>query len=963
MTMRLIRYWLFLVIAYLVGLGIYIYYSAIHTFLSSVSASLGFMSPRFLMAAIGVLYLFVFLFGVVFFAFDLRSRDLRERISEVLDAKPYSNCDLVFGRFFALVALSWLPLALFALLLQGLGLVLPLLGSPLGRTLEPVSLLGFVTLVALPAILFCCALVYFISVLVRQQFVALGVSLLLLVGLYTLSVGRAPFPVSSTLDMLGVTQVPLGSDLVPNMLIDGFAWLQRLAVCLLAIGLLFFAAVLHPRINDRSNLGPLIGGGVFAGIAVAMLLVVFFARQGEVEQYLAWQTAHRVASGPAQIEIKQVSADVDISPGEQMTVDYRATIGILADSPVQTLLLSLNPGFALESVAVDDVATEKTSFSQGLLSVNLDSSLPPGGEVELHIRYRGQPDTRFGYLDEILNRYAQSVNSADITLLGKRVGLFDGRFVALTPGLRWLPAAGSEYGRSDTRIRGRDTYSLRMNLSVPKGWDVAGPGYGKQLEQDGRAVYQFVPAIDLSEVAVVTAPFRRFATKIDGIEFALLLHPDHLDNLEFLTTGSSQLREWLSTRLALAKEAGLDYPFRAFTLVEVPNYLRGYGGGWRMDSIMALPAMVLLKETGLPTARFDFDPVATFGGGRAYADAEGGAAIVVRNRLEDFFTNDFTGGNVFTGLAGSFFSHRAGAVGADALALDYALEQLATLVISGQRSYFSAARLVDLNKALEAFMKVPERPGQRLSDRMFSALASDPEILANLRDVPLGEVDPWQSSSLAVEVLALKAGAFAELVYDLLGPRDSGVLLSRLLDRSRQGTFSRADVEAELNDLAPQLADLVGDWFGSSKIARTAITNSSLYQLPDSKNGDLRYQLLIDVGNSAEVAGFFRVAWAMENNGRRNYSEPQKVDAGAELRFGTVLSAPPAQVFIEPYLTQGDEEEGQLQVLLSNQNLQRRDIEPVEGTLQLNRAEDKPVASALPAAQQPVAAPTPDNPT
>ena len=44
-TRRLARYWVFLSIAYLFGIGGYVYYSFLHAFFSSLSASVGMIGP------------------------------------------------------------------------------------------------------------------------------------------------------------------------------------------------------------------------------------------------------------------------------------------------------------------------------------------------------------------------------------------------------------------------------------------------------------------------------------------------------------------------------------------------------------------------------------------------------------------------------------------------------------------------------------------------------------------------------------------------------------------------------------------------------------------------------------------------------------------------------------------------------------------------------------------------------
>src|SRR5690606_36222268 len=142
-TRRLVRYWVFLSIAYILGLGFYFYYAVLHTLFSSISATAGLIGPHYLMSTIALYYLTGFVPGIVLLGFDVRARDVRERIVEVLDSRPLTNLDLVAGQFVALFLSAWIPIVILALVIQGLGWMLPLLGSPIGRTVEPLSLINF----------------------------------------------------------------------------------------------------------------------------------------------------------------------------------------------------------------------------------------------------------------------------------------------------------------------------------------------------------------------------------------------------------------------------------------------------------------------------------------------------------------------------------------------------------------------------------------------------------------------------------------------------------------------------------------------------------------------------------------------------------------------------------------------------------------------------------------------------
>jgi ABC-type transport system involved in multi-copper enzyme maturation permease subunit len=147
-TRRLARYWVFLSIAYLFGVGGYVYYSVLHALFSSLSASVGMIGPRYLISAIALYYLTGFVLGIVFLGFDVRARDIREGIVEVLDARPLTNLELVTGRFVALFLSAWIPIVVLVLLIETLGVLLPLLGSPIGATVEPLSLVTFAIFMA-----------------------------------------------------------------------------------------------------------------------------------------------------------------------------------------------------------------------------------------------------------------------------------------------------------------------------------------------------------------------------------------------------------------------------------------------------------------------------------------------------------------------------------------------------------------------------------------------------------------------------------------------------------------------------------------------------------------------------------------------------------------------------------------------------------------------------------------------
>ena len=253
LTRRLVRYWAFLAIAYLIGLGGWLYYAVLHGFFSSYSATVSQINPRYLLGALGTYYLIVFLVGLLFLGFDVRARDVRERMVEVLDARPVSNLELLAGRFVGVIIMSGLPVVAIAALMQALGLLLRAVGAPLGSTMNLMSLVGFVGPMAVPAFAFALALTYLVSVVVRNRLVS-AVILLVVLGLLLVGLWWVPLVYTPLADISGQLGAEFPSDVLPTIATwDG--WLQRFGVLVAALGLLVLAAALYPGWTEGRGAG------------------------------------------------------------------------------------------------------------------------------------------------------------------------------------------------------------------------------------------------------------------------------------------------------------------------------------------------------------------------------------------------------------------------------------------------------------------------------------------------------------------------------------------------------------------------------------------------------------------------------------------------------------------------------------------------------------------------------------
>ena len=939
LTRRLKRYWLFLVLAFCLGTGIFIYYSVIHAFFSSFSATLGNINPHYLLSVVSVVFQAIFTLGIVFIAFDVRARDVRERIVEVLDCRPLSNLELILGRFFALFQLAWFPVLFLCLWLNALGWVLPRVGAPIGNTVELDSVIGFATLVSIPTFFFVISMVFLVTLLVRNRVLAVLLALAIIGG-FGYGLFRLPVVAYPLVDIFGLTiATPFPTDMTTEIGTPQ-GWLQRFGFLIISCALLGFAAAIHPRLDDSNRKQTALLSGAILAIGGAFLVASTLALNG-VAPDPVWVAAHEAVEQEAAPDIVRMDANISVDPGNALQAQVEVEVQAPANTRLDSLLFTLNPGFALDSVTDANGQALDATHANGLLRIALP--LAAGQRTTLTLAYSGAPDNQFAYLDSRL----QFESLADFNargLSGTEPGMFDSAFVALMPGTYWLPLAGNDLNRDDTRAHGRDFFSASVEVEVPGAWLVAGPGARATVaaQQPGNVRFRFAPQPQVSEVALVAAEYVSYATDLDGIHFEFLMYPGHTQNFAVLAPMRGEIETWVKSRLQLAREAGLVYPFDAFTIVEVPNGLRVYRGGWRMDTALAPPAMMLMAESGFPTSRFDFSiqPNTNYTGSgnvgqQSLSINDDSFQNVSFERLLTFFTSDLSGGNLFMGISRSFFTHHTAALGEEAIALNFILDMLATLVVSDERYYFSMYN--DINQTVTNLINSALSGGtlgDSITKRTIDSFATNVDVWNSALGQSLARIDTEREPEQTINLLTLKGGELAQAIYDVLGPVRSGQFLSALLRSHTATSFTLDDVVSTLATFDPNLSVLFEENFNSTELPGFIADRAEVYRLPDGPSGEQRYQLLVALRNDEPVAGFTRIAWIIQGGsgeGEVNYfsSEPIRVDGRAAVEFGVVLTTPPASALVSPYLSVNRTQF--TAGIFNRDDIEQIDAEPFEG--------------------------------
>ena len=899
-TRRLLRYWLFTILALLISTVLFTQFTVMHGMASYHSATLGAYSPRMMIAAVGLFTIFVFVTGLIFLAFDVRARDERDRMTEILDSRPLSNIELILGKVGGIVFMVWLPLVLITCCFQLFGTVAHLIELPLGDTIEPWSLLGF-WLTALTSLVLWCSAIVLIAVVIRHRLlvaiIAIG-----LVALQVWTIFNMPVflqPIITILPNLGLT-----SDILPIAISDGEG-VRILAHWILAAAFIAFAVALHPRRDGRS-FGLASGLGLFA-ISGVLLGYHSYQSLAQVDQIDLWRAAHEAKKAQPIGDMQSLSGTVTIDSGNEIRLDLDIALQTPQGTSLPTLLFTLNPGIKVTGLTVNG---ENTTWQQADGLVEVDHALSAGANAAVHIIATGTPNEFFGYLDTYYRLDKSSADkAADLTLLGIKVSIFDSDYIAMPPGAHWLPSTGTDVPQSDPRTHPYDYYELDLEVVIPSDWLIAGPGLRERLESNGDSTrFRFHPKSPVPHVGLFAAQFERRTMEVAGIHFEVLFSPLHSKNFDLMAPSVDLLRERLTELFNNAQNMGMTYPYDSLTLVETPSHLRGYGGGWRMDTTQSMPGVMMLRENSFPTARFD-RPFSKQNYAKKTAwwdDWEGGLAGAQVDLMERFIGNDFSGGNLFAGVTRNFFGLQTSAVGDGAHAINFVLDALTSSLLTNTTGYFSAHEFESVRVlGSEVMIASFTHPDRSISENLIDTLTDRPSVWDRALGTPLISLEPTEDPGQVLNVLTLKGYAIADSIIAGLGREKAGLLLGTLIERYRGKHFEAADFHALADELELELVPLLGDWLHDTALAGFLVSPAQIVRLTDDAQGRPRYQTTLHLRNDEPAPGLASVAyeWGPRKQAKWDGIKPIRIPPHSSVEIGIVTSTTIYQMYMQPYLS------------------------------------------------------------
>ena len=865
------RVWLLAVLAVGAGMAMFLHLSIRHY----AAFNPNFVPPRLLAHGIGAVVLGVLLLGLVLIASDADARHRREGIADALHSRPCSNLALVAGRFAALLLLGSLMAALYCALTVGAAWV-DSYGEGAVLAFEPWSLATLAFVDAPTAVAFWSALTIALAAVLGRWLAALIA--LALLGLQGWALYHTPLGMLALVSTVG-DAAAIASELAPRG-VDAQAWVHRVALLIVAGGLLCIAAAAYPRPDAtrrrvRVLLGAaLVGGGLACGIALAEKI------RADWREREHWAAVHKSLRNEPRADLQRIAGRVAIAAGRlELAVDLHLVRSL--DEPSDEIMLSLNPGLVVESVLVDG---REVSFhhGHGLLKVRLagGSAPPPTREgLVLTVHAAGAPAERFAYLDSVLDAGERSLAESRLHILGTEASLFESDYVALMPSTRWLPMPGANYPADGAASPDTGFFHLDLEIGVPSGWLAVAPGRAEPLPRESgngdSSWFHVYTSAPVSQAAVFAAPFERRSTRIGDVEFAVFLHPRHMAPFHAYDADAiAELKASMAFGLRNANAQGHVYPHDVFHLVEVPGRLRTYGSVYT-DANTALPAMALLREHAFSTVRkWDWNEDGQLG------------------ELRRYFDQDFMGGNPLAATHQHLFGLQVHATGSYAFRL--LMEEAANPAVG---KWFGGGANDFLGHSFASAESLP----------VLGAIVADTAPIRHAmlhrrslkwewaEGVPLDHADPT-AHPRTLSAFARKANALGDQLNAEFG--NATAVFAELRQRA---AFHAEDVEAAAKRQGAEVH--IAKYLQATQAPGYLFSRPRAFRLPDAEDGSPRYQVTLRVQNAEPADGLVQMRYHADTHVQNFYfiGNPIAVPGCSALELGMLAADPPTGVSVDPF--------------------------------------------------------------
>ncbi len=790
-------------------------------------------------------------------ASDIFKRDKKFDTLEVIYIRSMSNMTYFLGKALGIF---------FTFFLLDMFILLIMIIINAGFSKLPFDIIPYITIyvtMVIPTIVFVIGLSFILMQLVRVQ----AVVVLLVIGYMISTMVFITNRWFYLPDFLSFYLPMVYSDFVgiPDM---DLIIQQRAIYLLLGIAFILLSVSFFKRLPQST----ILHYGAPLGAALTLLLATWGAvnyfshHTNNIELRQEFNALNKLHSGKAVADAQNYEIDLT-HQGNTISVDASVQLANVRNTPIESLIFSLNPGLAMEKVQVDG---EQADFSREhhLLTIPLAETLVTGDSVSVQFSYSGSIDEAACYTD-IPDSTLERIFMIWLYRSAKKYAWIEDDFVLLTPEALWYPRPGLPEG-ADFPIQHRVMFSdYQLTVSTRPELTPVSQGKVDTLENDK---YRFTSDYPLPRISLAIGDYVRESTTVDSISYSLYRlknHDYYLPYFEEITdTMSTLIRE---VREDIERNMGTDYPYNRFSAIEVPAQFYAYPRIWRVGTERVQPEQVYLPENGGLLANANFDMIDRRERWR-------------QNRNNQTLTEKDKQIRRFKQFAlGAFSDQQRGYVRRSAEESSYEPDCNIFPHFYTYTNFVDAPEWPYLNTALEGYLFRRNREEPEIPWWRRGMLTSTEEISRLLSKSSMEEVLASPATQeLKSDMIRRRGEYFFKYIKHKNGIENLEEQLYTLVENSRFTPINADFLDALIGKEpletieAPQIQDIQSPdsstwqtWYANEELPRFKFLDIEMYKIKVRDRN--KYQVLLKVENHSTVSGVFEVAFQTRDSrgGRR----------------------------------------------------------------------------------------------
>lgn len=527
----------------------------------------------------------------VFLSSEFVKRDRKQDTAEVIYTRSMSNMTYLLGKVWSILSI-FLLINIAAL---GMSLIFNLLAQD--TYVDWKAYLYYPLLISLPTLLYIIGLAVLLMSLIRNQ----ALTFIILLGYILSSLIYIKSSYHYLFDYMAFYLPLFRSD------IAGFTdWPSilrlRLMYASLGAGFIFLSILFIRRLPQArwSNMLALILGlGCLLGAGYLGRQHVQWFKQSTAlaEQIIALNNQF--------VDHPRIDIETHHIAFKQEENAFRVSSRIIGYSEVQAKdwVFTLNPGLKVSSVLLNG---KESTFDRQLniLLIQADTVFEAKTPLELVIEYKGTIDERACFIDIDPQQKYQKPNRW-IFDLGRRYAFVEPSFVLLTPEAQWYPQAGVGYSDTSPYWYQKDFIDFQLEVQTLPGLRPVSQGEPKQ-ESDNRFVFE--REYDLPQLSLSIGKYEKRSLSADSLKFSVYFIEGH----DYFDTALPDIRDTIPSIIReklgdFERRCGLKYPFKEFSIVEVPAQFKSYDRSWTSVHETIQAGMAYMPEKGMYTRNLDFN--------------------------------------------------------------------------------------------------------------------------------------------------------------------------------------------------------------------------------------------------------------------------------------------------------------------------------------------------------------------